>query len=138
MPGMQVAIFVEEGNYGCFTFAHHPYCVPAGLDSQEVHLQGEKRDMGSFLYLDPRTTEKPNVGCTEQRFCLLPGLQQPWKFTLCIAKGHVSLSTSHLILHWHAEHTSNTEPGQCIDENQNLIHHSILSYIAPAVTQFFA
>lgn len=77
MPSMQVSIFVEEGNHSSFTFAHHLYCVSAELHPLEVHLQGEKCDMGSFLYLDPRTTEKPNVGCTEQLFCLLPYLQQP-------------------------------------------------------------
>lgn len=107
MPSMLVSIFVEEGNHGSFTFAHHPYCVPADLNSLEDHLRGEQCDMGSFLYLDLRTTEKSNVGCTEQLFRLLPCLQQPWKFMPCIAKGHVSLSTtSWLILHWHLEGTS--------------------------------
>lgn len=98
---MQVSIFVEEGRHSFFTLAHHPYCMPAELRSLEVHLRGEKCNTGSFLYLDLRTTEQPNVGCTEQLFCLLPCLQQPCKFMLCIAKDHVSLSAmSWLIFHF--------------------------------------
>lgn len=98
--------FCAGGEPSSFTFAPHPYWAPAVLHSLEVHLWGEKYDMDSFLYLDLRTNGKPNVGCMEQLFCLLPCLQQTWKFTLCIAKGHVSLSTMNwLILHWHLQST---------------------------------
>lgn len=85
--------FVEEGTHSSFPFAHHPSCVPAELHSLEVHLRGETCDTGSFLYLDPRTTEKPNVGCTERLFCLLPCLQPPGIPTLRIAKDGISLPT---------------------------------------------
>lgn len=103
----QVSISLEEGRHSSFTLAHHPYCMPAELRSLEVHLRGEKCNMGSFLYLDLRTTEQPNVGCTEQLFCVLPCLQQPCKFMLCIAKGHVSLSAmSWLIFHFQLQSIS--------------------------------